>query len=247
LVKEIQQGKAKLADLTAGGATQLGVTGNDYAPCTANGQTCKDDIYAVSIAAVTPSAYSTWFQANLACANAGKRLPRNAEWQMAVTGTQDPGPDNGTTDCNTQTGAAVNTGARSGCVSAFGAYDMVGNLYERVAEWVPLATACPGWGGFSNDVMCLAGANTTSGPGALHRGGFFSDASFAGPFSVRGDFPPSDSGVSPFYGGVVGFRCARTVPARARPTRCKPGRSTWTSMRPACGASLTRRRQTRDW
>jgi hypothetical protein len=36
-----------------------------------------------------------------------------------------------------------------------------------VADWVPLSTACTGWGGESDDRMCLAGASTeVGGPGA---------------------------------------------------------------------------------
>jgi len=79
LVRKIQLGLATRADLTAGGATQLGVTGDDYAPCTINGQSCANDIYAVSLASQTPSANLSWFQAQEACANSGKRLPTNAE------------------------------------------------------------------------------------------------------------------------------------------------------------------------
>ena len=101
LVAKIQQGEATAALLTAGGATLLGTTTDDYAPCADSGQNCTNDIYAVSLPGVTPSAFITWFQAQQACKNAGKRLPSNAEWQAAVAGTPDPGPDNGTTDCNT--------------------------------------------------------------------------------------------------------------------------------------------------
>jgi hypothetical protein len=200
LVKKVRKGKATAADLTGGGATQLGVGGDDYGSCTDNGQTCKDDIYAVSLPSVTPSAFITWFQANVACANAGKRLPSNAEWQMAVTGTQDPGPDNGTTDCNTASAfSRVATGSRSGCVSAFGAFDMVGNVDEWVADWVPRSTTCLGWGGFSNDIMCLAGAATSgTQPGALLRGGSFGDGAFAGPLTVGGSVGPSGSASSAF-------------------------------------------------
>ncbi len=209
LVKKIKQGKATQVDLTAGGATQLGTAGHgDYTPCTDNGQNCINDIYAVSLLGVTPSASITWFQAQAACANAGKRLPSNDEWQAAVTGTPDTGgSDNGTTDCNTDNlvpGLTL-TGARTGCVSAFGAYDMVGNLWEWVADWVPLSTACPGWGGFSDDYQCFAGADTvsTGGPGALIRGGGFFLGTGAGPLTVRGFLQPSGSS------GDIGFRCAR--------------------------------------
>jgi hypothetical protein len=54
LVKKIQQGKATLADLAKGSATQLGTAGDDYAPCNDNGQNCTNDIYAVSLPGVTP-------------------------------------------------------------------------------------------------------------------------------------------------------------------------------------------------
>jgi hypothetical protein len=101
LVKNVRKGKAELQDLLDGGATQLGVSSDDYTTCLDKGAGCKDDVYAVSLPSVTPSAYMTWFQASIACANAGKRLPSNAEWQMAVTGSPDPGADNGTSDCNT--------------------------------------------------------------------------------------------------------------------------------------------------
>ena len=102
LVSRIQQGKATAADLAASGATQLGVGHNDdYAPCADSGQNCVDDIFAVSLPGVKPSANITWFQAQAACESSGKRLPSNAEWQAAVAGTPDPGSDDGTTDCNT--------------------------------------------------------------------------------------------------------------------------------------------------
>jgi formylglycine-generating enzyme required for sulfatase activity len=152
---------------------------------------------------VHPTACVTWFQAQQACFNARKRLPSNAEWQGAVSGTPDPGPDNGSTDCNTASVFdAVDTGSRSGCKSSWGAFDMVGNVYEWVADWVPRSTACGSWSG-SGDNQCLAGAATTGEPGALLRGGFFSTGTNAGPLTVRGDNSPSNS---LFY---FGFRCAR--------------------------------------
>jgi formylglycine-generating enzyme required for sulfatase activity len=168
------QGNGRTVD-SAGGATLRGTGGDDYAPCAASGQNCADDIYAVSLPGVTPSANITWFQAQQECTNAGKRLPSSAEWQAAVAGTPDPGPDNGTTDCNTNsTMSAVLTGSRSSCVSSRGTFDMVGNLFEWVADWVPRSTVCGSWSpGVSptGDIQCVAGADTTGEPGALLRGG----------------------------------------------------------------------------
>jgi formylglycine-generating enzyme required for sulfatase activity len=208
LVAKIQAGKATAAALAAGSATQVGLVLGDYAPCAASGQNCTNDIYAVSLPGVLPSAFATWFQAQAACKNARKRLPSNAEWQAAVIGTPDPGPDNGTTDCNTNNvNMRVNTGSRTSCKSADGAFDMVGNVNEWVADWVPRSTGCGTWSaGVSptGDDQCLAGAATTGEPGALLRGGStFSLGSPAGPLAVEGDGIPSFASI------FIGFRCAR--------------------------------------
>jgi formylglycine-generating enzyme required for sulfatase activity len=206
LVAKIKLGTTTKAELTAAGATQLGTLADDYAPCTGNGQNCADDIYAVSLAAVTPSANITWFQAQEACANSAKRLPTSAEWQIGATGTPDAGPDNGTTDCNSSLLSVTLTGARKDCTSARGAFDMVGNLNEWVAEWVPFSTACSNWGGLSDDHMCLFGASTNAlngGPGALLRGGDFRTHTSAGPLAVVATGGPFSRR------NFIGFRCAR--------------------------------------
>lgn len=218
LIARIRNGTVTLADLTSSGAVsagvvQLGLGAGDLdahgCPTTGNG--CVD-VYAVSIRGVTPAAFITWFQAAAAARNSHRRLPTNQEWQVAALGTPDTGgADDGSTTCNTDNLApgATASGSRSACVSDVGAFDMVGNILEWVADWVPQSTACPGWGTgtFSDDQMCLAGARETSGPftgpGAVHRGGSWEFFSGAGPFAVAGGSSPSDSGYS------LGFRCAR--------------------------------------
>jgi len=203
LVRKIQFGVARLFDLVSGGARQLGVAGDDYAPCTDDGQSCAGDIYAVSLPSLFPSANITWFQAQEACASSGKRLPTSAEWQLGADGTPDPGPDDGATDCNSASNFVSGTGSRNACISARGAFDMAGNLEEWVADWAPLSTTCTGWGGVSDDRMCLAGASTdVGGPGALTRGGSFVDGTGAGPLAVVAGRRPSVTF------SFVGFRCA---------------------------------------
>jgi formylglycine-generating enzyme required for sulfatase activity len=206
LIAKIQNGTVKLADLTNGGATQI----SSSTSCTpafpvtfpANGQWTAP-LYAVSIPGVHPTACVTWFQAQQACGNSRKRLPSNAEWQLAVGGTPDAGSDNGTTDCKTNSvGDAVDTGSRSSCKSYWGAFDMVGNVWEWVSDWVPRSTTCGSWSG-SGDGQCLAGAETTGEPGALSRGGSFDNGTYAGPLAVLGVTRPSDSDPG------IGFRCAR--------------------------------------
>lgn len=199
----IDKYEASIWDAPVGGNQIIGDVPSDY--CNPNGQDC-DSIYARSVAGVEPARHITWFQAQQALANSGKRLPTNAEWQMAVRGTPDhPGP------CHTDTASVEPTGSSLGCVSDWGAFDMVGNVWEWVADWVPVSTHCPGWGSFSDDSMCLSGASTAlPGPGALIRGGDIGDASTvgaaAGPFAVHGGRPPSISGTPSL---TTGFRGAR--------------------------------------
>ena len=194
----IDKYEASIWDAPVGGNQITGAI-----PCSANGQDC-DNIWARSVVDVLPRASITWFQAQAALANSGKRLPTNAEWQMAVLGTPDPGGSPGSEDCNTSSSGPEVTGERANCVSRWGHHDMVGNLWEWVADWVPAATACPGWGAFSDDSMCLSGASTTAqGPGALLRGHDFGGGSGAGPFAVSGLAQPSSS--LAFFG----FRGAR--------------------------------------
>ena len=212
LIKKVQAGKATLADLNAAGAVQLGCNFPPFFTLTDYPLAFPDDgqwtpvgvfdppspgVYAASVAGVLPSTCITWFQAAQACALSGKHLATNREWQDAAAGTPAGA-------CVTS-GFPASTGAHPGCVSRWGAVDMVGNTSEWVADWVPASTSCPGWGGFSDDAMCLSGASTTSnGPGALIRGGNFAEGTFAGVFTVTGSLNPSNGSGVP-----VGFRCAR--------------------------------------
>ncbi|TMB02876.1 MAG: hypothetical protein E6J70_06345 [Deltaproteobacteria bacterium] len=91
----------------------------------------------------TARADVAWFQAEQACRLSGKRLLRNEEWQAAAAGTPDPGVnDDHTATCATNSDFAALTGARSSCISLWGAHDMAGNVWEWVAEWTaPSGTA----------------------------------------------------------------------------------------------------------
>jgi formylglycine-generating enzyme required for sulfatase activity len=230
LVNLVKKGKATLADLTGGGATQLSTSSSCSPVYPANfpndgnwtpvlgSSPPSPGVYAVSIAGVHPSACTTWFQANQACLLSGKRLLTNREWQGAAAGTPDPGTDNGTTDCNISTaGDPVNTGSRSSCKSSWGVFDMVGNVEEWVADWADRRASCTDWtsqtGIPGGDFSCFGGPGTTGNgsetvdglsiPGALLRGGVWTFGTSAGVFAVDTSNDPSGS----FNG--VGFRCAR--------------------------------------
>ena len=172
------------------GGTQYGISLDNY-PCSDTGEDCKGEIYARSVKGVPPSRFITWFQAQQALANSGKRLVTNAEWQMAAAGTPDPGDTPTGEDCNTDSSGPEMTGARENCVSAWGVRDLIGNVDEWVADWDELAEGCRDWSAFSDDRSCVGGDISNNLPGALLRGGHFKGGSDAGVFAVDGFNAPS--------------------------------------------------------
>lgn len=119
------------------GGTQYGIVDGDY-PCAEAGQDCAsggaNPIYARSVSGVKPSSAS-WFQANIACANAGKHLLSEAEWQAAAAGTPDPGLVGVPPNCNTSDAGPTTTGQGGSCLSSAGAENMNGSMWEWVADW----------------------------------------------------------------------------------------------------------------
>lgn len=166
IAKKIQQGKVMLGELTAAGASQLSAmpagTCLDvtYGQGFPNSGNWTEPLYAVSVPGVRPSTCVTWFQAEQACRLSGKRLITNQEWQAAAQGTPDPGEadDQSTTCVTLNPELGVPTGSRPACVSAWGAYDMVGNAWEWTADWLPVATSCTPWPdglGIDGDFLCI--------------------------------------------------------------------------------------------
>jgi formylglycine-generating enzyme required for sulfatase activity len=111
---------------------------------------------ATSRAAVTPQGYISRIEASSACARAEKRLCRAREWFAACQGAERQRCNTGkphvltqlfgkrvtlTYDAhynnprvNREPGFLATTGEHVGCTSSAGAFDMIGNLHEWVAD-----------------------------------------------------------------------------------------------------------------
>jgi len=183
------------------------------------------DCQPVSVRGAKPWRYISQDQARIACAKAGKRLPTNKEWFAAALGTPDESRDWGPDDCQVagnwqeQPGPA---GAGKNCVSAAGAYDMIGNVWE----WVKGATDQGVYKGkempASGFVHSTDGASLPAktdpdqpdpnyrkdyfwikkeGVRGMARGGYWNNKTDAGQFSVYVVTPPSGAGAG------TGFRC----------------------------------------
>lgn len=216
----LRRGEATVEGLEEAGATQYGVVFDDY-PCADQGNDCPGLIFAASVPGTLPSRSVSWFQALQACANSGKHLLTNAEWQAAAAGTPDPGTDgDGVTTCATFTADAVETGTTGDCISAWGVHDMVGNLDEWVAAWLqgdtdpwaPTATngdhTGPDYGSDWARGVNPAGFHDLGQnfPAALRRGGGWISGTFAGVFSLDLALSPTED-----FAGSPGFRCGRPV------------------------------------
>ncbi|PJA13090.1 MAG: hypothetical protein COX65_07545 [Elusimicrobia bacterium CG_4_10_14_0_2_um_filter_56_8] len=188
------------------GGTKYGESADDY-PCSDNGQDCAvggggTPIYARSVVSEVPSSSMTWFQANIACVNSGKHLITNAEWQAAVAGTPDPGASASyPPDCNTGGVGPTATNSGGSCLSSFGVENMVGSLWEWVADWGVYSPSQLFWNAtYGTDLA--SGPSATPVGGMVRGGAYDSVSTVAGAFSFNTTVPPVGAAA------IIGFRCA---------------------------------------
>jgi formylglycine-generating enzyme required for sulfatase activity len=162
-------------------------------------------------------------QAEALCARAGKRLPTALEWYRAAIGT----PDRTDGPCvlsRVDASRAEETG-HGRCISSSGVQDMVGNVWEWVAESVEdgmLGNRRMPETGYVVEIAADGIASKTaaepdpvfngdyasfdaSGVRGIFRGGFWGMTEKAGIYAVNASVPPT------FTGDAIGFRCVRMV------------------------------------
>ncbi len=166
-------------------------------------------------------------QAMIACAKAGKKLPTAKEWYAAAMGTPDKQSDWTKDDCqvnNNWPNQPGLTGFGKNCVSAAGAYDMIGNVWEWIDATVDNGKyqdrELPDKGyvvlvdenglpaktdinkadiNYYNDFLWIK----KTGLRGIVRGGYWNNKSEAGLYSAYIVSPPSSAE------NGIGFRCVK--------------------------------------
>lgn len=182
----------------------------------------------VSEAEKIPWTFISQSQAREACARAGKRLPTNEEWFAASLGTPDFKKENwDPSDCQLSSNWEAQpgkTGSGEFCLSSYGAFDMVGNIWEwvvgEIVDGKYLGKELPE-SGFIDEVdssgIATISNKNNSNPNynddylwikdtetrGMARGGFWDNKKEGGIYSSYLVSQPSFAGVG------VGFRCVK--------------------------------------
>jgi formylglycine-generating enzyme required for sulfatase activity len=201
------------------------VTHGEYRACVEAGECSRpanNYFYALEVYRDHPVNAISWRQADTYCRWLGKRLPTEAEWEKAARGTDGRlfpwGNEFDPTRANlcdmrcaqewasaTANDGFIATAPASGLyvrgISPYGAYNMVGNVWEWVSDW------------FAPDYYAISPAENPTGPdhGAelvVRGGGFYTSPGGSSATSRSHDWYSS----SPRHNYTIGVRCAMDAP-----------------------------------
>jgi formylglycine-generating enzyme required for sulfatase activity len=181
------------------------VTNAHYSKCVAAG-VCNTSEYADNNnynGADKPVVGVDWNDARTYCEWAGRRLPTEAEWEKAATGTDgrvypwgDKSPNAQLLNYNNNVGKTTDAGSYPIGASPYGALDMAGNVWEWVADW------------YDSGYYSISPVRNPTGPSSgnehVIRGGYWKNNGLGVRTANRYGFTPDIS----YYG--LGIRCAAT-------------------------------------
>lgn len=166
----------------------------------------------------TPWSFVTRDQALQLCARVGKRLPASAEWYALSLGMTDVEHV-----CNVGSKHVAQTGAYESCRAPYGAYDIVGNMWEWVRDDVingnynNRTLPISGYVGQVDNTGVAIGTSDAEqelfgkdyfwaqheGAFGMIRGGYYDSGSDAGVYAVHADTPTNAASAG------IGFRCVQ--------------------------------------
>ncbi len=190
---------------------QTEVTNARYARCVGAGACqppekttsyTRDAYYGKAAYADFPVIFVNWDDAAAYCRWAGGQLPTEAQWEKAARGTEEwpypwgtAVPSRDVLNFNAQVGDTTEVGHYPAGASPYGALDMVGNVWEWVADW------------YAPDYYARSPAQDPPGPdhgmGRVMKGGAWNVTSQTARAAVRGRRTPD------YAYDNVGFRCVR--------------------------------------
>jgi eukaryotic-like serine/threonine-protein kinase len=195
---------------------QYEVTNKQYAQCVAagackapknTGSTMRESYYGNPEFDDYPVIEMRWQDANAYCIWAGRSLPTEAQWEKAARGTDGRmfawGNDNlneSLLNYNKNVGDTTKVGSYEAGKSPYGAYDMIGNVWEWVADK------------YSQGYYSKSPAENPTGPAAgetyVLRGGSYdvTNATWVRAAERSQGIPPQ------WYYKYISFRCATNTP-----------------------------------